>query len=228
MENTKHLIVGMGEIGRPIYNILKEFYDTDSFDQKDAKQLEKVYNVIHICFGHKDNEVEDFIEWIIDYQERFLIEGGLTIIHSTVAVGTCLILNAVHSPVRGQHKMMEKGIRTFVKFFGGERSGEASEYFRKIGIKVMIFDSAKTTEAMKLFDTQYYKVCIEFAQRVKKYCDKHSLNYSDVYRLANLTYNEGYKELGYSHFTRPILEPIMTEIKGHCVMPNDKLLSLSE
>jgi len=95
-------------------------------------------------------------------------------------------------------------------------------------MKVALFDKPETTEAMKLFDTEYYKVCIEFAQRVKKYCDKRGLNFHEVYTLANQTYNEGYQKLGNPEVVRPVLQPIMKKIGGHCILSNSKLLKESE
>jgi len=73
-------------------------------------------------------------------------------------------------------------------------------------------------------DTEYYRACIEFAQRVKNLCKMHDVPFADVYTLANLTYNEGYTKLGHPEFVRPVLEPIMKEIGGHCVLPNKKIL----
>ena len=122
------------------------------------------------------------------------------------------------------HPYLAQGIETFVKFLGGEKASEIANYFRKAGIKIMLFDKSETTEAMKLFDTEYYRTCIEFAQRVKKYCDKNNLNFHEVYTLGNQTYNEGYFELGYPEFVRPVLQPIMTPIGGHCIITNSKLI----
>ena len=77
---------------------------------------------------------------------------------------------------------------------------------------------------MKLFDTEYYRVCIEYCQRVKRYCDEHNLNFHEVYTLGNQTYNDGYIALGHPEFVRPVLQPIMKEIGGHCVLENSKLI----
>jgi UDP-N-acetyl-D-mannosaminuronate dehydrogenase len=229
-KSKRHLVIGMGEIGRPLYNILSEHYNVHHFDQTDenVERVTGLFEIIHICFGHKPEEVDQYVQWIQDYKELFLAEDGLVIIHATVAVGVTTAIGAVHSPIRGQHKMMEKGIRTFTKFFGGARASEAADYFRTIGIKIMVFPDSRTTEAMKLFDTEYYHACIDFARRVKEYCDTQGLNYSEVYRLANETYNQGYIKLGYPEYVRPVLEPIDGPIGGHCVVPNSKLIKLSE
>lgn len=219
----------MGEVGKPIFNILKDFYSVDAYDQAGMLgDLGKDFDVIHICFGHKENETEDFVKWVDEYQSKFLKEGGITIIHSTVALGLSLRCGAVHSPIRGMHFNMEKSIRTFVKFFGGSEASTAAEIFRRIGIKVMVVNDSNTTEAMKLFDTEYYRICVEFMKRVDNYCYEKGLNFHEVYTLPNISYNEGYQKLGYSEYTRPVLQPIRGEIGGHCLTPNSKLIKLSE
>ncbi len=95
-------------------------------------------------------------------------------------------------------------------------------------MKVILFDKAETTEALKLFDTEYYRTCIEFAHRVNRFCEKHGLIFSEVYTIPNITYNEGYTELGHPEYVRPVLQPIMTEIGGHCLLPNQKLIKNDE
>jgi len=210
----KHLIIGDGEVGTALGSAM----EIAVWGKHDWSEH---FDIIHICFPYS----EEFESEIKRYQE--LHTPKYTIIHSTVPLGTSRKCGAIHSPIRGIHPNLEEGIRTFVKFIGGEQASEVADEFRRKGMKVMLFDEPETTEAMKLFDTEYYRVCIEFAQRVKRYCDKHQLSYSEVYRLANITYNEGYKELGHPEFVRPVLEPIMKEIGGHCVMPNKKLIEMS-
>jgi len=211
----KTLIVGYGQIGKALNKVLAD-YNPTCLDVNDS--IDETFEIIHICFGYS----EDFIWQVREYQAKY--RPKYTVIHSTVPVGTSEALNASHSPIRGIHPHLEHGIRTFVKFLGGPQASEIADYFRRVGLKIMLFDKSQTTEAMKLFDTEYYRACIEFTQRVKKYCDSHNLNFHEVYTLANQTYNEGYKELNHPEFIRPVLQPILTPIGGHCVVPNSKLI----
>lgn len=234
MDTLRSIIIGFeGEVGSAIKEILQEAYPdhvsgidvhgkhTDSFGS-----LTGSFDIMHICFGHS----KDFIKIVQEYQKRY--QPTYTVIHSTVPLGTTEILNhtsyTVHSPIRGLHPKLKQGILTFPKFIGGPAASHVADYFRKAGMKVVIFDRSATTEALKLFDTEYYRHCIEFAQRVKKYCDKHQLNFSEVYTIPNITYNEGYTELGYPEYVRPVLQPIMKEIGGHCLLPNQKLIKEHE
>lgn len=215
----KTIIIGKGQVGDALYQILRPFYPVHVFDpkfpsQSAAANSKKDYKFMHICFPFSS----DFIGEVKKYQKKY--KPRFTIIHSTVPVGTSRKCDAIHSPVRGMHPDLVRGIKTFVKFIGGQEASLAADYFRNASIKVYLFDKSETTEAMKLFDTEYYRTCIEFTQRVKRYCDKHNLNFHEVYNLANQTYNEGYTKLGYPEFIRPVLQPIMTPIGGHCVIPN--------
>ena len=215
------IIIGMGEVGNALYEVLRDYTPLRADISNIPKALGDAH-VIHICFPYTKN----FIRQVKRYQKIY--NPKFTVIHSTVPVGTSAKLGAIHSPIRGLHPHLESGIRMFPKFLGGKRASGVADYFRRAGLRVAIFDKSETTEAMKLFDTEYYRACIEFAKRVKRYCDKHKLNFHEVYTMANQTYNEGYSRLGHREFVRPVLEPIDGPIGGHCVMPNSVLISISE
>ena len=219
------LIIGVGEIGQALYKVLSPFYPTFTYDKEypapDPTWLPQV-DILHICFGYSPTFIEDVKAYQKQYSPKF------TIIHSTVPTGTSRQCGAIHSPVIGQHPFLCEGLKTFPKMLGGKDASEVADYFRRAGFKVILFDKPETTEASKLFLTEYYRECIEFAKRVKSYTDKHGLNFSEVYTIPNTIYNEGYKQLGYPEFVRPILQPIMTPVGGHCVEPNKELIKQSE
>jgi hypothetical protein len=218
---SSHLVIGCGEVGKAVQKV----FDADGYDIKGGGEYvysADYYKHMHICFPYSDQ----FKFYVQGYQSRF--KPNYTIIHSTVPVGTSRKLNAIHSPIRGLHPNLYEGLLTFPKFIGGEQASEVADEFRKHGMKVILCDKQEETEAMKLFDTEYYRVCIEFAQRVKRFCNKHDLSFSDVYRISNITYNEAYTKLNHAEYVRPVLEPIMKEISGHCVLPNSELLKMSE
>lgn len=216
----KTLIIGAGEVGTALAAVLKD-YDPSLIDKGEDIHPDWV-EILHVAFPYSDK----FIEYVKEYQEKY--KPKYTVIHSTVPVGTSSQLDAVHSPIRGLHPNLESGIRVFVKFLGGKQASEVADYFRRAGLRVQLFDRPETTEAMKLWDTTYYGVCIDFAKRVKTYCDKHGLNFHEVYTLANQSYNEGYSALGHPEFVRPVLQPIMKPTGGHCIEPNKELLKKSE
>ena len=218
-KNKKHLIIGSGEVGRSLFNVLKLHYDVFLRDKND--DLSGKFDVIHICYPYNKNFTKISKSYILKYKP------DLIIIHSTVPVGITkkISLTAVHSPIRGLHPNLEKGIKTFVKYFGGKKAKEAAKIFSNMGIKTQHFAKSETTELLKILDTTYYGWNIIFAKEVKRICDKLKLNFDDVYTIANKDYNNGYIKLGKSNVVRPVLKPIPGKIGGHCVVQNCDLLN---
>ena len=211
------LVIGLGEIGTAIQAIFK----CEGIGRNNTPtQIQ--YDILHICFPYSD----EFIKTVKEYQKKY--SPIYTIIHSTVPLGVNRILGSIASPCRGIHPELEKGIRTFPKILAGEEASLVADYFRRAGLKVILYDEPEAAEAAKLFDTEYYRHCIEFTLEVKRYCDEHKLNFSEVYTIPNQTYNLGYTELGHPEYVRPVLQPIMTKIGGHCIGNNKVLLLKGE
>jgi hypothetical protein len=210
------LIVGNGEVGKALAEVLKS-YNPDVLD-KGEEWRGHYYDVLHVCFPFSG----EFTEQVRAYQE--LYAPSVTVIHSTVPVGTSRSLDAVHSPIRGIHPFLTEGIRTFVKLIGGSGASRVADYFRRAGLRVMLFDKQETTELAKLLETESYRVNIEFCQIAKALCDEAGVGFHDAYTIAAQTYNSGYAALGRPEYVRPILQPIDGQIGGHCVGPNQKLL----
>ncbi|NMB92554.1 MAG: hypothetical protein GYA31_02970 [Parcubacteria group bacterium] len=213
-----HLIIGKGEIGKALYNILKPYYKVYIRDKDD--DLNGTFDVLHICYP----PIKNFINITKSYIKKY--NPKLVILHSTVPVGYAKKVGAiaVHSPIRGKHPHLEKGIKTFVKYFGGPKAKEAAKYFSQIGIKTKIMTNSETTELLKILDTTYYGWNIVFAKEVKRICDKLKLDFNEVYTIPNQDYNEGYIKLKMPHVVRPVLKPMEGKIGGHCIIPNLYLL----
>src|SRR3990167_2245655 len=205
------LIIGNGQVGGSLWRIIGGAI-------MDKEGFEGTFDIIHICFGYS----KDFEKEVRKYQRKY--KPKYTVIHSTVPVGTSRKLGAIHSPIRGVHPNMEQGIRTFVKFIGGENADEVADYFRRLGLRVYLCRKSETTELLKLLDTAYYGWCIEFAKEVEMLCKRYKVPFAEVYTLANQTYNDGYKKLGYEEYQRPVLQPLQKRIGGHCILRNCDLL----
>lgn len=208
------LIIGMGEVGTALAEVLKQ-YDPFCYDAEHGgvPQVDGV-EILHIAFPYS----KDFIKEVKKYQKFF--KPRYTVVHSTTPVGTCAKLGATHSPVRGLHPFLVEGIKTFVKFLGGPQASEVADYFRRAGLRVYLCDKAETTEAMKILDTTYYALCIEFHKHIKELLGDEFPNWT----VYNEDYNQGYEKLGYPEYVRPNLVPIMTKQGGHCTLPNCELM----
>lgn len=211
----KTLIIGGGEVGTALSRVLKDY----SPDIQDIDNwLEGGYEIMHVCIPWSDN----FYWEVKKYKAKF--DPKYTVIHSTVPPGTSRSLGALHSPIRGCHPYLEESIKTFEKFIGGGSASDVADYFRRVGIKIILCDKQETTELGKLLDTEYYRTVIEFVKRSKELSDQYSVPFHEAYTLFNLTYNEGYTKLGHPEYVRPTLQAIMKEIGGHCLLPNKRIL----
>lgn len=218
MQN-RHLVIGLGEVGSSLFRVLREHYDVEGIDSKSS--VDGAFGVIHACLPYSKR----FQTILEDYLKLYADNEALVIIHSTVPLGvTEGIEGAVHSPVRGVHPQLDKGIKEFVKFFGGARAEEAAALFEAIGIETLCTKNPRNTEAMKMWSTTYYGWNIIFQKLVQEYCEEHGLDPNFVYKESNLTYNEGYQELGRGNVVRPVLDHVPGGIGGHCVIPNCRLL----
>lgn len=214
----KHLVIGLGEVGNAIQSILEcEGHDL-------AKQIvaQGEFEILHICIPYSRR----FKDIVLAYKATF--KADLIVVHSSVPLGTCDPHGWVHSPVRGVHPNLEEGIRTFIKFFGGERAGDAAQFFVERGILVRSTAKAATTEALKLWDTTQYGVMIALQKEIYAYCKRHELDFDVVYKEANESYNNGYRALGRREVVRPYLNQKDGPIGGHCVIPNARIMREQE
>ena len=216
MEKTFTIVIGAGEVGSSLARVLEPYHNVFLMD-KETISLSKDPEIMHICFGYS----KDFIKQVKAYQRKF--KPKYTVIHSTCPVGTSRKLNAIHSPIIGIHPYMDEGIKTFVKYLGGEQASEVAQFFRRAGLRVYLFDKPETTELLKILDTTFYGVCIEYTKEIKRLADQYGIPF-EAWTLYNDNYNKGYQKLGYPEFTRPNLVPVMTKIGGHCILPNTQFI----
>jgi UDP-N-acetyl-D-mannosaminuronate dehydrogenase len=211
----KIIVVGLGEIGKPLLDLISEKYETVGVDI-DPVEIGGKCEILHICYPF---QIDDFVGTCVDYIEKY--RPSLTIINSTVATGTSRrVYNltgkpVTHSPVRGKHTKMRDDLLFYTKFIGGideQASRKASEHFKSIGLKTKILSSPEAAELAKLTETTYFAHLISWAQEVERYCTKFGLDYDEVVSF--------YEEI---HFFPPV-KYLPGVIGGHCVMPNVKIL----
>lgn len=222
------MIIGMGEVGSSIANIVKKKHKIIEID-KDPVEVNKKIDVCHLCYPYFEN----FADIAINYIKKY--NPNLTIIESTVPPGTTEKIfkktkkPIVHSPVRGMHPDLSKYIKYGTKYIGPADKNSADlakKYYESVGIKTKILRSPREAELGKLFSTTYYGLCIAWHQEMKRICDHFGADFNQVVIDFNRTYNELYKKYPHPNknvsVTRPILFP--GKIGGHCVMPNAEIL----
>jgi len=227
----KVLVVGLGEVGLPLYKLLRECgkflvygFDIDEARMSSVEQKGVSYevDVMHICIPCFDQD--EFANVVVGYAKRF--KPKLLIVNSTVPPGTtekihggcgCLV---AHSPVRGVHKSLEHmkwELKRWTKYVGGVnvKAGEAAfRHFRTAGFKPKVLKGCVETELAKLFETTYRAWMIACFQEMHRISKRFEADFDDVVDFLEDTHCV--------RFDRPVMFPGV--IGGHCLIPNTKLL----
>jgi len=225
------LVVGLGEVGRPLFELLREsekfdLYGWDVNDKvmQDFQQgsLPEEADFLHVCYPCGDQK--SFVEATLSYVKRF--RPKLTIINSTVPPGTTQKVHMLsgrhmaYSPVRGMHKneeSMKRYLMFLTKYIGGvdEESAElARKHFEDLGLKTKVLKSSIEAELAKLFETTYRAWMIACFQEMHRISRHFAADFDDVVDFLEDDHR--------IRFDRPIMFPDV--IGGHCLIPNTELL----
>lgn len=227
----KDVVVGLGEIGKPILQIISKTNTAIGYDINpklmDSKKFFKYENLptrfMHICIPFTTN----FITNVVLLSEKFQPE--CVVIHSTIRPKTTSTLQqklpipVMYSATRGVHKRMVYDLKRYTKFYAVEKNAPRatwaattySNVMRKCGIKTNRMSNPITLEIAKIVvDTSYYGWLINYAQLSNMIAVKNKINYDEMWSFAD----EIHKFLG----NRPKMYPGF--IGGHCVIPNLDLI----
>jgi UDP-N-acetyl-D-mannosaminuronate dehydrogenase len=216
----KVVVVGLGEIGKPLFELISRRHHTVGVDISPPLEEIEPMDVLHVCYPFQiNNFVGETIRYINLFQPR------LTVINSTVAVGTTRLIAeksgaaVVNSPIRGKHARMLDEICEYTKFVGATDPADArfaAEHFESIGLTTKVLSSPEATELAKLAETTYFGLLIAWAQELERYCDQSGANYEEIISF--------YREVKFF----PLVPYFPGIIGGHCVMPNIEILQKLE
>jgi len=224
----KSAIIGMGEVGTALYEILKTKYEVTGFDYATGPSRE--CEIMHVCIPHSDNLPEIVKSYAEAQNPKFIV------IHSSVKVGTTDKVRELtgipcfHSPIRGRHPQMKKGILTYVKYISYDEktycfdAQKIANYFEACGIKTKVVKGLKTTELMKLLELCRYGVYLAFAKEQESICEHFGLDYESVVNEYERTRSEGLSMLGLGDLRNPILTPFKDFVGGHCTVEDMDLM----
>ncbi len=228
----KDVVCGLGEIGKPILQLISKNmetvgYDIDSnlVDKAKLYKLESVTTeLLHVAIPYN----EKFYDNVTKLISRFKPKG--VVIHSTISPGTTerlqkkIKIPIIYSATRGVHKRMIKDLKRYTKFYSvyswAPKSGWAKKVYenrmKKAGVKTKKMSTPLVLELAKIIvDTSYYGWLINYAQLSNMIAIKHKVNYDEMWSFAD----EIHKYLG----NRPKMFPGF--IGGHCVIPNLDLIN---
>ncbi|MEO6924536.1 MAG: hypothetical protein ABI142_11980 [Bryocella sp.] len=208
------IVVGLGEVGKPLYNILARAYDTVGVDVEPV-EITQPCSVMHLCIPF---QLKDFIgvcaEYVARHQPRYVV------LNSTVSPGTTEALEqrvgvpVAYSPIRGKHVKMEADMLKYKKFVGADDpavTDAITAHFEGAGLKSGRFPSSRAGELAKLLETTWLGVLVGWAQEAERIAGLYGASYEDV--------NSYIEEIDFLPHVFP------GYIGGHCVMPNIAILN---
>jgi UDP-N-acetyl-D-mannosaminuronate dehydrogenase len=210
----KVIVVGLGEIGKPLYTILRQTYSCVGVDIKPVPPNGSC-SVLHICYPF---QVGEFVNVTAVYIAKY--RPKLTIINSTVTPGTTREIQkasgaaVAYSPVRGKHTRMQQDLLHYKKFVAGcdgHSTEQAGKHFSRAGFKTASFRTPEIGELSKLLETTWLGILVGWAQDAERFAASVGASYGDL--------NAFIEEIDFlpSHIVPGV-------IGGHCVMPNIELL----
>lgn len=214
MSNEIVIVAGMGEVGRPLHEILSRSYECAGVDVQPVR-IDRACSVLHVCYP---SQIQDFVAATASYIRQY--RPKLTIINSTLGLGITRKVQervdtpVVYSPVRGKHAKMVQDMLYYKKFVAGfdpQSTQLASEHFAGAGFQVAQFRTPEVGELSKLVETTWLGILIGWAQEIERMAVDSGASYEEV--------NAFIQEISFlpSHV-------FPGRIGGHCVMPNIAIL----
>ena len=227
----KDVVVGIGEVGKPILKLLSKDNITVGFDLNPSlmnkRKFEKYKNLktsfLHIAIPISSKFESNLLQLYKKFKPECIV------IHSTIGPGTIkqiqkkLDVPLIYSATRGVHKRMLKDIKRYTKLFAISKNAPKKQWaikayskkMKNCGIKTKQMSKPETLELGKIIcDTSYLGWLINYAQFSNMIAQQYNVNYDEMWSFSD----EIHKFLG----NRPKMYPGF--IGGHCVIPNLDLI----
>ena len=220
------VVIGLGEVGKPIYEILKEsFAEVYGYDLNPSARVDELENiptsidVIHIAYPFKG--FNDFVDSVAGY--AYKLGAETVIVHSTVAPGTTRIIQSrieahvAYSPVRGKHPYLKDHLMFWPKWVSAvnrEALEHARIHLEQAGFRVRVAPDPESLELAKLWETVYRAAMIACWQEAHRIARMFK---ADIGVIAEFI-SEVHEVLR----DRPVYYPDF--IGGHCLIPNTRIL----
>ena len=216
-EEAVTLVVGLGEVGMPLYTILKKQDPATIGIDIQPASVDDPVGIMHICIPFSNSA--QFQSAVVGYARKYAPK--VIVINSTAVPGTTRGIEfetgipCVYSPIRGKHTKMVDELYLYVKFVAGtdpQITERVQEHFKAAGMKSETMSSPEALELAKLLETTYFGLLIAWAQEMNRFAETVNADYLEVGKF--------FREIAY--LPNVLFQPGF--IGGHCVMPNIALL----
>jgi len=198
----KDVIIGLGEIGLPLFNLISKFTMAEGYDIKPELRNKPKFSqyenldvlFLHICIPFSKNFFREIYSLYKKYHPQAIV------IHSTVSPYTTknlqkkLSIPVIYSATRGVHKRMLKDIKRYTKFFAisknaPKRRWAIKTYSRKmkhLGVKTKQMSKPVTLELAKILcDTSYLGWLINYSQMTNVIAKTYDVNYDEMWLYSD-------------------------------------------
>ena len=230
-KTSKDIVVGLGEIGMPLYHLISKSQPTIGIDKimskMDQKKINQTKNLstlfLHLCIPFNKSFHRTVLNLVKTYNPEAIVIHSTVSPHTTEKLQEFLLIPVIYSATRGIHKRMLCDLKRYTKFYAIEPTAPRanwaslvySKMMKKYGVKTKRMSNPLTLELAKIIcDTSYYGWLINYAQFSNMIAIKNKVNYDEMWSFAD----EIHKFLG----NRPKMFPGF--IGGHCVIPNLTLI----
>jgi UDP-N-acetyl-D-mannosaminuronate dehydrogenase len=216
-EKAVTLVVGLGEVGKPLHTILKRQEPGIIGIDIEPAQVDKPVGIMHVCFPYIDSaQFQSAVAgYVLKYAPKVVVINSTAVPGTTRSIETETGVPCVYSPVRGKHTKMVDELLTYVKFVAGtnmQASEQVREHFKAAGMKSETMTTPEALELAKLLETTYFGLLIAWAQEMNRFAETVDADYLEVGKF--------FREIAY--LPNVLFQP--GYIGGHCVMPNIALL----
>lgn len=228
---SKDIVIGLGEIGKPILQVLSKSFLTVGYDINPELMNKKQFldkkdipnDFLHICIPFSKNFVKTIEKLNNEFSPKSIVIHSTVSPYTTEQIQKKISVPVLYSATRGVHKRMLNDLKRYTKFFSVYDWAPNSKWAIKIyknrlrnaNINSKKLSTPLTLELAKIIvDTSYYGWLINYAQVSNMIAKKHHVDYDEMWSFSD----EIHKFLG----NRPKLFPGF--IGGHCVIPNLSLI----
>lgn len=213
------VVLGLGEIGRPIFEMLRDAHGEDQVYGKDVEPAPWAhqFKFMHVCIPQSPGFVPALKNYVAEYNPQHII------IHSTLSPGISSYLDSIfdatvyYSPVRGNLKDgMRWSLERYSKYLASwtyvDDSLSVVKHLSDAGFPVEVVNDPVALEWAKILDLAWYGLNIGFYQEIERLSENENFNYTVVSNFIKTTPEQSEGRAARTMFFGGY-------IGGHCVIP---------
>jgi len=210
------VVLGLGEIGRPIFEMLRDASPSQVFG-KDIEDVEWKYHFkfMHVCIPQNPGFLPALRKYVEEYRPEYII------IHSTLSPGVSAYLDSLflapvyYSPVRGNIKDgMRRSLEKYTKYIAGDNVTQIEtviDHLEDAGFSIEFSPDPVALEWAKILDLAWYGLNIAFYQELERLSEEEQFDVGVVRDFIKTTPEESEGRAARTLFFGGY-------IGGHCVI----------